>query len=442
MQRIIRRVEPITPALPVRKRVAAYARVSSGKDAMLHSLSAQISYYSNLIQKRPDWDYVGVYADEALTGTKDTRQEFVRLMDDCRAGKIDIVLTKSISRFARNTVTMLESVRELKSIGIDVFFERENIHSMSGDGELMLTILASFAQEESRSASENQKWRIRKQYEIGRPGSTTIMGYKLVDGVFYVIPKEAQTVQLIYDLYLSGLGKNAIMKRLNEMRIPSKHGGTWNESCIHSVLTNEKYKGDILLQKSYVVDHLKKLKKKNEGELPMYYVRGSHEAIIDEDTFERVQTELKRRSDKYHVPKTKREIYPFTAKIRCGLCGKNYRRKTAAAGTKYEKIVWICSTFDKFGKSHCQSQQIPEQTLMKLTADVMGLSKFDECKFDRQICQILIPSPSTVIFCYHNGDQFERTWQNPSRRESWDEQAREIARQRQLEINDRRRNES
>lgn len=145
---------------------------------------------------------------------------------------------------------MLESVRELKSIGIDVFFERENIHSMSGDGELMLTILASFAQEESRSASENQKWRIRKQYEIGRPGSTTIMGYKLVDGVFYVIPKEAQTVQLIYDLYLSGLGKNAIMKRLNEMRIPSKHGGTWNESCIHSVLTNEKYKGDILLQKA------------------------------------------------------------------------------------------------------------------------------------------------------------------------------------------------
>ena len=152
--------------LPLRKRVAAYARVSSGKDAMLHSLSAQVSYYSEHIQSHPEWEYAGVYVDEALTGTKDDRDGFQRLLADCRAGKIDMVLTKSISRFARNTVTLLETVRELKTLGVDVYFEEQNIHSLSGDGELMLTILASYAQEESRSVSENCKWRIRNQFRL------------------------------------------------------------------------------------------------------------------------------------------------------------------------------------------------------------------------------------------------------------------------------------
>ena len=167
LPKIIRKVETTIPSLPQRKRVAAYARVSSGKDAMLHSLSAQVSYYSNLIQRNPEWCYAGVYIDEALTGTKDNRKDFQRLLEDCRAGKIDRVLTKSISRFARNTVTLLETVRELKALGVDVYFEEQNIHSMNGDGELMLTILASYAQEESLSVSENCKWRIRNQFKSG-----------------------------------------------------------------------------------------------------------------------------------------------------------------------------------------------------------------------------------------------------------------------------------
>ena len=158
---------PVRPSLQRLTNVAAYARVSSGKDAMLHSLAAQVSYYSDLIQKHPGWRYAGVYADEAMTGTKDNREEFQRLLADCRAGKIDMVITKSVSRFARNTVTSLETVRELKAMGVDVYFEEQKIHSMSGDGELMLTILSAFAQEESRSASDNQKWRIRKAFENG-----------------------------------------------------------------------------------------------------------------------------------------------------------------------------------------------------------------------------------------------------------------------------------
>ena len=169
MERIVVQRHFLKANIPQLKRVAAYARVSSGKDAMLHSLSAQISYYSDLIQNHSGWQYAGVYADEALTGTKDNRENFQRLLADCRAGNVDMVITKSISRFARNTVTLLETVRELKNMGVDVFFEEQNIHSLSADGELMLTILASYAQEESLSASENQKWRVKRNFENGMP---------------------------------------------------------------------------------------------------------------------------------------------------------------------------------------------------------------------------------------------------------------------------------
>ena len=207
MQRTIKKIEPSLLKIPAKKRVAAYARVSSGKDAMLHSLSAQISYYSDLIQKNRKWEYEGVYADEAMTGTKDNRAEFQRLLTDCRNGKIDMVITKSISRFARNTVTMLETVRELKNINVEVFFEKENIHSMSGDGELMLTILASFAQEESRSVSENCKWRIRKRFADGELVNLRfIFGYHIEKGQIKVDPKEADIVRMIFRDYINGMG--------------------------------------------------------------------------------------------------------------------------------------------------------------------------------------------------------------------------------------------
>ena len=186
------------PKLERKKRVAAYARVSNGKDAMLHSLSAQVSYYSNLIQNHGDWLYAGVYSDEAKTGTKDSRAGFQSLIADCRAGKIDMVITKSISRFARNTVTLLQTVREFKAMEVDIYFEEQNIHTMSGDGELMMTILASYAQEESRSASENQKWRIKRNFEAGIPWDGTLLGYRLKNSHYVIVPKEAELVRRIY----------------------------------------------------------------------------------------------------------------------------------------------------------------------------------------------------------------------------------------------------
>ena len=211
MHRTIRQIQFPASAAQRLTRVAAYARVSSGKDAMLHSLSAQVSYYSELIQNHPGWLYCGVYADEAVTGTKDKRDDFQRMLADCRQGKMDLIITKSISRFARNTVTLLQTVRELKALGVDVFFEEQNIHTQSADGELMMTILASYAQEESRSASENQKWRIRRNFESGMPWNGTMLGYRYDKGTLVVVSEEAETVKRIFEEYLSGLGLPALL---------------------------------------------------------------------------------------------------------------------------------------------------------------------------------------------------------------------------------------
>ena len=274
-----------------RKRVAAYTRTSNGKDAMMDSLSAQISYYSGMIQKRMDWVFAGVYTDEAVTGTKDglrnvpgahfsqarlsvPRAQFQRLLADCRAGLIDMVITKSITRFARNTVTTLETVRELKLLGVDVYFERENIHSMSGEGELMLTILASYAQEESRSVSENCKWRIRKDFQEGRPNIGRLLGYRLKDGVFVIVPEEAPIVKQIFEDYLSGMGTLAIQKKLLAQGVKLSRCG------VRDILQQEKYIGDLLLQKTFTENHITKRGRKNEGQLPMYLVQGAHEPII------------------------------------------------------------------------------------------------------------------------------------------------------------------
>jgi DNA invertase Pin-like site-specific DNA recombinase len=356
----IQRIEPL-PTLK-KSRTAAYARVSSAKDSMMHSLSAQVEYYSNLIQQRTDLEYAGTYVDEAHTGTKEDRPGFRRLMEDCRAGLIDVIWTKSISRFARNTLTTLETVRELKELGIEVWFERENIRTMSGDGELMLSILASFAQEESKSVSDNCKWRIRDKFKQGIPTGITMYGYQMADSQLIVVPEEAEVVRMIFADYLGGMGKNAIMKKLNGMGIPAKYGGKWNESVIDDILRCEKVAGIMCLQKTFIESHLTKEKLPNRGELPMYLVEGSHEGIVDKATFDQVQAEIARRSARHKSkPKTRSQ---FTGKITCGLCGKHYRRKTTAPGTQYENHVWICSTYNQHGKAACSaSLQIPEDIL-------------------------------------------------------------------------------
>lgn len=435
MQRTITNITPrtIREAEMKAKRVAAYARVSSGKDAMLHSLSAQVSHYSGLIQRTPGWAYAGVYADEATTGTKDTRTEFQRLLADCRAGKIDLIITKSISRFARNTITTLETIRELRALNVDVYFEEQNIHTLGGDGEFVLTLLAVYAQEEARSVSENQKWRIKANYEQGLPWSITMYGFKLVDGTLQIVPEEAEALRLAADLYLAGNGGLKIARVLNEAGYRTKRGNLWRENSIRSLLSNEKLAGDMLLQKTFINDPIEKKQLPNNGERPQYYVSNSHEPILDRGTYERILAEKERRAVKYRPAKSRgpRRAYPFTGMITCEQCGAHYRRKTANAGGKYEKIVWICSTFNAKGKAHCPSRQIPEAILYAVAADAINLLEFDEAVFSREVQSIRVPKNGTLIFSLCDGSEVLKTWENPSRRDSWSpamkQQARELA---------------
>ena len=423
MERTVQQVGFNLPAQPKVTRVAAYARVSSGKDAMLHSLSAQVSYYSNLIQNHPGWLYCGVYADEALTGTKENRAEFQRLLTECRARNIDLIITKSISRFARNTVVLLQTVRELKSIGVDVYFEEQNLHSMSGDGELMLTILASFAQEESLSASENQKWRIRKNFKDGKPWSGQILGYRYEDGVYIVKPAEAEVVRRIFADYLSGMGIEAIMKKLNAQGIPSRNGHAWCRSSVRKVLGNYSYTGNLLLQTTFRENHITKKMLRNRGELPMYHAENTHEAIVSMEEYQAVQEEIARRSAKHNKTVSGPAKYPFTSMIVCAVCGKGYRRKMTRTGP-----VWICSTFNVYGKAACASKQIPEGTLEKAAAEVLGLEAFDPKALHDKITAIRVERDNTLVFQAKDGTQTVKRWADRSRAESWTPEMRAAAR--------------
>ena len=276
-----------------------------------------------------------MYADEAYTGTKGDRPRFRQMLSDCRAGKIDLILTKSISRFARNTVTMLETVRELKALGIDVYFEEQNIHSMSGDGELMLTILASFAQEESKSVSDNCKWRIRKDFSEGKPMNLMLLyGYRSVDGQIVIDEDEAAVVRDVFRAYLDGAGSSRIAARLRETNTPRRLGGTWTGNHVVEMLTNEKYTGDALLQKTFVEDHLTKKQRRNTGQLDQYYAENTHSAIIDRETFERAQAILAQRREMINIRKPTTVRYPLTGKVVCGNCGAHYNPQDALHGAQ------------------------------------------------------------------------------------------------------------
>ena len=411
----MRTVEKITfKALEVPKtiRVAAYARVSSGKDAMLHSLSAQVSYYSTLIQANSEWTYCGVYADEAKTGTKDTRENFQRMLTDCRSGKIDLVITKSISRFARNTVTLLETVRELKSLGVDVYFEEQNIHTLSADGEMMLTILASYAQEESLSASENQKWRIRKNFEQGIPNTFSLYGYRCINKSITVYEPEAKVVRQIFEMYLSGIGSITIANHLNSLSIHSPSGNEWVPRTIVSILKNEKYIGNMLLQKFYTKDHLTKKDAVNKGELPQYYVEGSHDGIISKEVFDEVKAKF---DAKPSFPNTPKE-YDFKGMVFCGICGSRYVRKK-----NYKKYVWRCHVFHNQGKEKCQAKQVPDSILKEFAES-----------FEKDIFEITVLPNNRLHFIFEDKSEITTTWEQPSRRDSWTAEMKEAARQQSL----------
>ncbi|MCI6360542.1 MAG: recombinase family protein [Eubacterium coprostanoligenes] len=405
-------------------KVAAYARVSMNDDEMLHSLNAQVNAYIKMIKDNPLWEFVEVFYDKPMTGTKENRPEFQRMLEACRNGKIDMVITKSISRFARNTKTTLKYTRELKALNVDVFFEENSIHTLSSDGEFVLTIMAAFAQSESLSVSENIKWRIKREYEEGNDVCWRHMyGFNIKGHEVSINENEAKIIRAMFEAFANGIGATEIARRLREQKIPTRFGGTWTEKKVRGLLRNEKYKGDTLLQKRYVNNHLDKHCVKNKGMRPQYYVEDSHPAIVDAELFDKVQRILD--SHKPKKVKTNQEKYPFTGKLQCDCCGKNFKRRKYRYGDN-----WMCSTFAEFGKDACPSKQIKEDILLKETAKVLGLPQFDEKVFSDKISHITVCNDNILIYHFKNGKEQTVKWEHKKRSDSWTPEMRQAARER------------
>ncbi|WP_039652135.1 recombinase family protein [Clostridium tyrobutyricum] len=367
------RVRIIQPVKEVnkKKRVCAYARVSTGSEKQGESLENQITYYKKLISDNPNYEYAGIFADRGITGTVDKRPEFQKMMELCREGKIDLIITKSISRFARNTVITLQIARELKNMDVEIRFEKENINTLSGDGELKLAILSSFAQEESKNVSDNLKWRVRKKFQQGELiiNTARFLGYNRNEyGELIINLKEAETVKRIFSEYLSGKGSFTIAKRLNRDSIPTVGNKKWHDSTVSEILKNEKYKGDAILQKYCILDHLKKKKIRNNGEVDSYYIEDNHSPIISRDVWERVQKEIRIRAEakgNFKGDKYKRR-YALTGKLYCSKCGAVLRRRTWNSKFSCRKIVWQCSNYIENGKNACRGTVIDDETAGRL----------------------------------------------------------------------------
>ncbi len=393
-------------------KVAAYCRVSTDDKEQKTSYEAQIQYYTNKINKNPDWQMAGIFADEGITGTQaKKRPEFLKMIRLCRQRKIDIILTKSLSRFARNTVDSLKYIRELKELGIAVISEKENINTLTAESEMLITIMSCFAQAESESISKNVSWGVRQSFKNGNVPIKykTLLGYKKgADGLPEIVPEEAEIVRLIYRSYLDGMSLKQIADTLNSRGLRTKHkNAAWQIEIVKSILVNEKYSGDALLQKTYVTDCITKKTRKNNGELPMYLVKNHHESIISRADFNRVQEEMARRSAKRVIADklTKTEQGKYSAKyalselLICGECGEHYRRVTWTA-KGFKEIKWRCVSRIQYGKKKCHSSPtVDEQALHR--AIVSAVNEF--CTVKDDVAKALRESITEVLDPTQNG---------------------------------------
>lgn len=358
-----------------RIRVAAYCRVSTDSEDQLNSYRSQVTYYTDLIKKNRDWIMVDIYADEAITGTQVTkREDFQRMINDCMNGKIDMVITKSISRFARNTLDTLKYVRMLKEKNIAVYFEDEKINTLTMDGELLLVVLSSVAQQEVENISDNVKKGLKMKMKRGElVGFQGCLGYDYdsTDKSLSVNYKEAEIVEYIFQRYTEGAGATIIMHELNNLGYKTKKGNDWTQSSVIGIIKNEKYKGDILLGKTFTLDPISKRRLENLGEEDQFYIKNHHEPIISDEMFEKAHEILKRRGknrSRMSAEPGKREKfsrqYAFSCMLECGFCGSNLSRRSWHSNSQNQKTVWQCVTGTKKGKKHCpDSKGIPEKVI-------------------------------------------------------------------------------
>ena len=347
-----------------KRKVAAYARVSTDHEDQLNSYEAQCDYYESFIRSHEEWEYAGLYSDEGISGTTTRRRDgFNRMVEDALAGRIGLILTKSVSRFARNTVDSLTTIRKLKDHGTEVYFEKENIWTFDSKGELLLTIMSSLAQEESRSISLNVTWGQRKRFADGKATApfSSFLGYdRGENGELVINPEQAETVKVIYALFMKGYSYTAIARELTSRGIRTPMGrDKWNGSTVQSILTNEKYKGCALLQKHYTADYLTKKVVRNDGAVPQYFVEGSHDAIIEPAVFDRVQEMIAER--KLRIGFSGSTI--FSSKIKCSCCGGWYGSKVWHSTDQYRKIIWRCNA--KYGKKtyRCKTPHVTEDEI-------------------------------------------------------------------------------
>ena len=357
-------------------RVAAYCRVSTEQEEQQSSYEAQIDYYTDKIGKNKDWELAGIFADEGITGTSaKKRSEFIKMINLCEKGKIDMVLTKSVSRFSRNTLDAIGYIRKLKAKGIPVIFEKEGINTMDMASEMALCFLSGFAQAESESISRNVSWGIRQSFKNGKVPFqySRLLGYKKGDdGEPEIVAEEAAIIRRIYMSYLGGASVITIKKALEADGIPSPTGKSeWSDGAIRYILRNERYIGDAILQKTYVIDCLTKETRKNRGEIPQYYVSDNHDPIISREIFHLVQEEIARRAGKRKVAeknvKTEQgkysSRYALSERVVCGDCGTQYRRVTWARNGK-KKVVWRCINRLEYGVKYCKSSPTIEEEVL------------------------------------------------------------------------------
>ena len=363
---------PVADLPLIKKRVAGYARVSTDLAEQQTSYEAQIDYYTKYIQEKEEWEFVKVFTDEGISATNTKKRDgFNEMIRRALNGEIDLIITKSVSRFARNTVDTLTTVRMLKEKGVEVYFEKENIYTLDSKGELLITIMSSLAQEESRSISENVTWGQRKRFADGKVSLPykQFLGYeKGENGYPKIVESEAKIVRKIYDLfYFSGKTPTYIATHLTEHKIPTPAGKeVWQSSTVESILTNEKYKGDALLQKTFTVDFLSKKVKVNEGEVQQYYIEGSHPAIIPPELFDLVQIEFEKRKGQ-----KRSTAGVFASKIICGDCGHYYGSKVWHSNSKYRRTIWQCNS--KFRNADkCKTPHLNEEQLKEIFVELLN----------------------------------------------------------------------
>ena len=376
------KVIDITPTLPKKEgkiRLAPYCRVSRNTEDQLNSFAAQIRHYREYTQDNPEYEIVDIYADEGLTGMEmDKRDDFLRLIRDCKKGVVDRIIVKSVSRFARNTIEILETIRELKKCGVSVYFEEQGIDTEKLNMEMIITFPGMAAQQESEAISGNVRWSYQKRMQSGEFNCCTpAYGYRLIDGEMVINEEEAKVVRRIFELYLSGKGLQAIAGLFNEEHVPRRYGRThWHHNTIRYILTNERYKGDALLQKKYTTDTLPYRLKLNKGEKTQYYVENSNVAIISREIFDRAQELLKLRKNEEHM----RMANVLSGMIRCPDCGGTFRRHE-----KDGKVYWFCMNTAS-SATRCKSRRVKEKMIQEAFINMIYKLK----EYRRPILETLI----------------------------------------------------